>query len=117
MVIFNSYCMFSLLRGSIMINLKGVYLIYKAVGDEKFERISPKSKSPIRGVKSEILKAVTDLIQLKKVVTLKSIGAQLKYSASSIGRCIKILFSQNLIRKRTDKSISGYPVTYVWAGE
>tara|TARA_R110002020_G_C15954724_1_gene745972 strand:+ start:223 stop:555 length:333 start_codon:yes stop_codon:yes gene_type:complete len=102
-----------------IMNYDLVKSVYRIVGDEMFEKISPStSKNKKRpATKPEIMKSVRNTIRVRKKILLSELMELSEFSRSSVQICLRDLFSKNIIKKERNKMLSGYPVTYVWVGE
>ena len=100
-------------------NYEIVKSVYRVVGDELFDKICPpkkghKKRQPTR---PEIMESVINYIKANRKVLLSELLERMKFSRSSIQICLRSLFDKGMVRKETNKHLSGYPVTYVWVGE
>jgi len=93
--------------------------VYRIVGDELFEKISPStSKNRKRkATKPEIMKSVINYIKVNRKILLSELIERIKFSRSSIQICLRTLFDKGIVRKEKNKNLSGHPITYVWVGE
>ena len=99
-------------------NYELVKSVYRIVGDEMFEKISPStSKNKKRpATKPAIMKSVRNTIRVRRKILLSELMERSEFSRSSVQICLRDLFNRNIIKKERNKMLSGYPVTYVWVG-